>query len=130
MHEFYSMRRLQYEKAEPNPMHIVIGQLQQKYGAKKVKVVTQNIDNLLEQTGCTDMLHVHGRIQYVHCFSCKHEIWEIEKTGCLQKGFYAILKKSPHMNENNFDMVYHTEAKNAAEIIEADAKKILGNAYE
>ena len=92
VHEFYNMRCVQYEKAEPNPMHLVIGRLQQKYGAKKVKVVTQNIDNLLGQAGCTDVLHVHGRIQYVHCFSCKHEIWEIEKTGCLQKGFYAILK--------------------------------------
>ena len=36
VHEFYNLRRIEYAKAEPNPMHKVIGNLQQKYGSKKV----------------------------------------------------------------------------------------------
>lgn len=74
VHEFYNLRRVEYSKAEPNPMHKVIGNLQQKYGSKKVEVITQNIDTLLEEAGCTKVLHVHGRIDYIYCTSCGKEV--------------------------------------------------------
>lgn len=74
VHEFYNLRRIEYAKAEPNPMHKVIGNLQQKYGSKKVVVITQNIDDLLENAGCTNVLHVHGRINYVYCVNCGKEV--------------------------------------------------------
>lgn len=74
VHEFYNLRRSEYEKALPNPMHAAIGRLQQKYGPKKVIVITQNIDDLLERAGCCEVLHVHGRIGYVFCVSCGLEI--------------------------------------------------------
>lgn len=75
VHEFYSKRRIEYAKAEPNKMHKAISELQQKYGEEKVIVITQNIDNLLEKAGCTNVMHVHGRINYVHCTKCLNEIY-------------------------------------------------------
>ena len=39
VHEFYSKRRCQYVDAEPNKMHKVIAELQNKYGEEKVVVV-------------------------------------------------------------------------------------------
>ena len=75
VHEFYSLRRVEYAKAKPNSMHKVIASLQQKYGKEKVIVITQNIDNLLEDAGCTDVMHVHGRINYIHCTKCNHEVY-------------------------------------------------------
>lgn len=70
VHEFYSLRRVEYAKAKPNSMHKAIASLQQKYSSEKVIVITQNIDNLLEEAGCTDVIHVHGRINYIHCTNC------------------------------------------------------------
>ena len=75
VHEFYSLRRVEYAKAKPNSMHKVIASLQQKYGKEKVIVITQNIDNLLEEAGCTDVIHVHGRINYIHCTKCNSEVY-------------------------------------------------------
>ena len=79
VHEFYSLRRVEYAKAKPNSMHKVIASLQQKYGKEKVIVITQNIDNLLEDAGCTDVMHVHGRINYIHCTKCNHEVYITEE---------------------------------------------------
>ena len=75
VHEFYSKRRCQYVDAEPNKMHKVIAELQNKYGEEKVVVITQNIDNLLEKAGCRKVMHVHGHINYIHCTECLNEIY-------------------------------------------------------
>ncbi len=75
VHEFYSLRRVEYEKALPNKMHKLIAELQQQYGSEKVIVITQNIDNLLESAGCSSVMHVHGHINYTHCTKCGYEIY-------------------------------------------------------
>mgnify|MGYP003374526935 CR=1 FL=1 len=75
VHEFYSLRRKEYGKAQPNSMHKLIADLQQKYGSQRVIVITQNIDNLLEVAGCSDVMHVHGHINYIHCTACGHEVY-------------------------------------------------------
>ena len=72
VHEFYNLRRIEYAKAKPNLMHKVIADLQLKYGCKKVMVITQNVDNLLERAGCTDVLH--GKIDLIHCIKCGKEL--------------------------------------------------------
>lgn len=73
VHEFYNKRRLEYAKVHPNPMHKVIASLQQQYSSKKVIAITQNVDDLLERAGCKDVLHVHGRINFIHCTQCGFE---------------------------------------------------------
>lgn len=70
VHEFYNMRREEYLNAKPNAMHNAIGELQKRYGSEKVIVITQNIDDLLEQSGCVDVLHVHGRVYFMRCIGC------------------------------------------------------------
>lgn len=75
VHEFYSKRRIEYAKAKPNKMHKAIAELQQAYGKEKVIVITQNIDNLLEVAGCTDVMHVHGHINSIHCTNCLNEVY-------------------------------------------------------
>ena len=73
VHEFYNLRRTEYEGAEPNKMHLFIAEMQDKYGAKDVDVVTQNIDNLLEKALVKNVTHLHGRINYIHCVDCNDE---------------------------------------------------------
>ena len=56
---FYDERRLQVLKAEPGPAHLAIADLEH---FAEVKVVTQNIDDLHERAGSTNVLHLHGEI--------------------------------------------------------------------
>lgn len=57
--EFYNMRRKSVLEAEPNPAHCALASLEEKY---KVTVITQNIDDLHERGGSTNVLHLHGII--------------------------------------------------------------------
>lgn len=58
--EFYNARRRDCLAAKPNAAHIAIAQLQKTL--PNVSVITQNIDNLHEQAGSTDVVHLHGEI--------------------------------------------------------------------
>ncbi len=57
--DFYNKRRSDVAKAEPNPAHIAIAELQSKFD---VVVVTQNIDDLHERAGSNAIIHVHGEL--------------------------------------------------------------------
>ncbi|MBQ9474005.1 MAG: NAD-dependent deacylase [Bacteroidales bacterium] len=54
---FYNERRRQLFKVKPNEGHRQLVRLEERYN---VVVVTQNIDNLHEQAGSTNVLHLHG----------------------------------------------------------------------
>jgi NAD-dependent deacetylase len=53
--------------ARPNPGHVAIGELQRLHGAS---VVTQNVDDLHERGGATDVLHLHGSLFAARCDTC------------------------------------------------------------
>ncbi|MDX1642350.1 MAG: Sir2 family NAD-dependent protein deacetylase [Balneolaceae bacterium] len=55
--KFYNKRREQLSKAKPNAGHIAIANLEKDYD---VTVVTQNVDNLHERAGSTNVMHLHG----------------------------------------------------------------------
>jgi NAD-dependent deacetylase len=55
--DFYNMRRKQVFEANPNPGHFAIADLEKEFD---VTVVTQNVDNLHERAGSTNVLHLHG----------------------------------------------------------------------
>ncbi|WP_439346156.1 SIR2 family NAD-dependent protein deacylase [Vacuolonema iberomarrocanum] len=57
--DFYNMMRAKVWDVEPNPAHLAIAQLESKYN---VVVITQNVDNLHERAGSTNIIHVHGEI--------------------------------------------------------------------
>lgn len=57
--DFYNKRRKNALDAEPNRAHIVIGELENHFD---VQVITQNIDNLHERAGSSNVLHLHGMI--------------------------------------------------------------------
>lgn len=55
--EFYNMRREQVFKADPNPGHYAIANLEEAFD---VTVVTQNVDDLHERAGSANVIHLHG----------------------------------------------------------------------
>lgn len=54
---FYNERRRQLFSVKPNDGHRQLVRLEEKYD---VHIITQNIDNLHEQAGSTNVLHLHG----------------------------------------------------------------------
>lgn len=59
MIQFYNARRAELEKAQPNQAHILAAELEKHF---QVTVVTQNIDNLHERAGSTNIIHLHGEL--------------------------------------------------------------------
>ncbi|MCJ8209690.1 NAD-dependent deacylase [Mucilaginibacter sp. RS28] len=57
--DFYNMRRKQVIEALPNAAHYALVELEQKY---EVTIITQNIDDLHERAGSTNVVHLHGVI--------------------------------------------------------------------
>jgi NAD-dependent deacetylase len=57
--DFYNMRRKAVLEAKPNAAHIALARLEEKY---KVTIITQNIDDLHERGGSTNVVHLHGII--------------------------------------------------------------------
>jgi NAD-dependent deacetylase len=56
---FYNERRRQLEGCEPNAGHKGLALLEKHFD---VSIITQNIDNLHERAGSTNILHLHGEL--------------------------------------------------------------------
>lgn len=70
VHQFYQQRRLAAFAAQPNTAHLAIAALEQKY---EVIVITQNVDDLHERAGSTQVIHLHGKIDELHRVA-KHDV--------------------------------------------------------
>ena len=57
--EFYNKRRQELQAVKPNRGHELVAELETKYN---VTVVTQNVDNLHERAGSTNVIHLHGEL--------------------------------------------------------------------
>jgi len=57
--DFYNKRREQILNARPNSAHKAITSLEKYF---EVQIITQNIDDLHERAGSTNVLHLHGEI--------------------------------------------------------------------
>ena len=68
---FYNDRRADLESKEPNHAHKRLAELKEKY-PKNIFMLTQNVDNMLEKAGCTDVIHLHGTLTDLRCERCKH----------------------------------------------------------
>lgn len=60
--DFYNQRRKQAFEVKPNAGHFGLAQLETHY---EVVIVTQNIDNLHEQAGSSNIVHLHGELSKV-----------------------------------------------------------------
>ncbi|MGB1031876.1 MAG: SIR2 family NAD-dependent protein deacylase [Flavobacteriales bacterium] len=58
--EFYNQRRKNVLEAVPNEAHLVLAQMESDFD---VQVITQNIDDLHERAGSSNILHLHGEIR-------------------------------------------------------------------
>ncbi|WP_372745355.1 NAD-dependent deacetylase [Lutibacter sp.] len=57
--DFYNKRRQQLSQVSPNLAHTSLALLEKKY---RVNIITQNVDDLHERAGSSNVLHLHGEL--------------------------------------------------------------------
>ena len=76
---WYMWRLELLEAASPNPGHIALAQLARR--CEEFLLVTQNVDDLHEQAGSVDVVHLHGSLLRFSCRSCAqpHNLTEAQR---------------------------------------------------
>lgn len=87
--EFYNIRRRSVLAAEPNEAHKALVLLENKYD---VYIITQNIDDLHERAGSSQVTHLHGIITKSQSEKHPHltydiEGWELKMGELCEKGY-------------------------------------------
>lgn len=117
VHGFYNARRAQLKTAKPNAAHVALAKLEEAVTAAggNFLIVTQNVDNLHEQAGSRNLLHMHGELTSVFCIKCDQRFhW----TGDL--GLETVCRACEMQGYMRPDIVwfgempYHMEAIDAA----------------
>ena len=57
--DFYNQRRKQLKEIQPNLGHIILAELENEFD---VFIITQNVDDLHERAGSSNVLHLHGEL--------------------------------------------------------------------
>lgn len=60
--KFYNERRKQLLDVEPNEGHKLLAEMEKEF---QVSVITQNVDNLHERAGSSEVIHLHGELTKV-----------------------------------------------------------------
>lgn len=71
--DFYNQRRRQLHQVKPNLGHFTLAELEKDFD---VHIITQNVDNLHEQAGSSNVLHLHGELFKVR--SAKNESYVLD----------------------------------------------------
>ncbi|MAE09162.1 MAG: NAD-dependent protein deacylase [Bacteroidetes bacterium] len=87
--DFYNQRRKQLFEVEPNDGHRWLLKLEEKFN---VQIITQNVDDLHERAGSTNVLHLHGELKKVRSthdpnlvYTLDH--WELKKGDKCELGY-------------------------------------------
>lgn len=71
VHRFYNARRAAATAAQPNPAHHALARLARHHD---LTLVTQNVDDLHERAGSSQVIHMHGTLSSARCAACAH-VW-------------------------------------------------------
>ncbi len=80
---FYNDRRKQAFEAQPNAAHTALAKLEEQY---EVVVITQNIDDLHERAGSTQIIHVHGQLKYARSSKYDSPLYLYDEGKAIQFG--------------------------------------------
>ncbi len=74
--DFYNQRRRQLLSVKPNSAHLALASLEELYD---VCIITQNVDDLHERAGSTQILHLHGELLKVRSTGNENDIMDWRK---------------------------------------------------
>lgn len=132
---FYNERRAQLRAVEPNEAHLILAELEKDY---EVDVITQNVDNLHERAGSSNVLHLHGELTKVRPEDCYCEEDGFSTKYVMDIGYKKVEKGEkggPHDRALRPHIVFFGEAvpnlQAAAEMVsQADILLIIGTSMQ
>lgn len=123
--DFYNERRKQLLTVKPNAAHEALAELEKHH---EVTIITQNVDDLHERAGSTNVIHLHGELLKARCTYDEDLILE-------WKNDLNLGDLSEHNHQLRPDIVWFGEMvpmiEVAAEVVEkADAIIIVGTSMQ
>lgn len=93
--DFYNQRRKQLLEVQPNKAHKIITELESHFD---VTVITQNVDDLHERGGSTNVVHLHGELLKARCTVSETAILDWQDD-ILQGTLHPVTQKQlrPHI---------------------------------
>ncbi len=123
--DFYNERRRQLLKVEPNPAHYALHKLETDHD---VVIITQNVDDLHERAGSTNIIHLHGELLKVRSTSHEHLVYEWKKDLVIGDVCEQGSQLRPHIVWFG-EMVPMLE-KAMHEVMKADIVMIIGSSMQ
>jgi NAD-dependent deacetylase len=109
--------------AKPNSAHFALRSLQR--WKPKTLLVTQNVDGLLQEAGCTDVIELHGSLRRLRCDSCGlNSNFRLER--CLRCG--SEMRPDVVLFGEMLDEILLSKAQSAAAV--ADLIVVAGTTAE
>lgn len=125
---FYNERRKSVMQAEPNDAHLGVKDLE---SLGEVLVITQNIDDLHERAGSSNVLHLHGNIRLSKSSGPNQEKeyfpingWKLDETSLCPDGY----RLRPHVVWFGEDVPSYEEA--AKQLVNADILIVIGTSLQ
>ncbi|MDE6458096.1 MAG: NAD-dependent deacylase, partial [Muribaculum sp.] len=75
VHEFYNARRKDLLKAQPNAGHLGLVKLEKLFDTY---IITQNVDDLHERAGSSNVLHLHGELMKVRAIDDDTKVYRLK----------------------------------------------------
>ncbi len=76
VYDFYNQRRRQLMEVKPNAAHLDLVKLEAKHD---VVIITQNVDDLHERAGSSNIMHLHGQLLKVRSMENRNLIYDWTK---------------------------------------------------
>jgi len=123
--DFYNQRRRQLREVQPNEGHKIIAKLEESY---EVIVITQNVDDLHERAGSSNVLHLHGELRKVR--STEEESIVLERFDDVNLGDFCPMGSQlrPHIVWFGEEVPLMDEAMDITQ--EADVFVVVGTSLE
>lgn len=74
--DFYNQRRRQLKEVIPNDAHLALAALEEHF---EVSIITQNVDDLHERAGSSNVIHLHGELKKMRSVKNEHIFFDIEE---------------------------------------------------
>lgn len=73
--EFYNQRRKQAAEVEPNQGHVLLAEMESDF---EIQIITQNVDDLHEKAGSSNVLHLHGELFKVRSTVDETKVYDLD----------------------------------------------------
>ena len=127
VNNFYNIIREKVLEAQPNKAHLDLAKAEEEFD---IIHITQNVDDLFERAGCTNILHLHGQILKARSSSMPHtesnpELFDVGLEGIQpdQKAPDGSLLR-PHVVFFEEDVPFIVDAEKLVQ--ECDAMIVVG----